>query len=221
MPVLSLVRRTAAYAAIVGAVAATFWVYAITPHPSSAPPESADGLLDRADTLAWGHRWADATPLYAKAQQLFLDQHRPSKALYVAVSQIPADESVSLQNKILLIRDDLKRPEAQDAETRIRILTVLGMTETNYDASNARATWEEVRSLALRLHHPELASRADGEQGIANFILGDTATAKKQVIRAWVSPHSRTIRRRKCVMPACTEPAPLKEVTISRHEAAR
>jgi len=32
----------------------------------------------------------------------------------------------------------------------------------------------------------ELASRAEGEQGIAAFILGDTDTAKKQVVKAWV-----------------------------------
>src|ERR1700730_7177176 len=46
------------------------YYYAITPHHSSAPPESAEGLLDRADTLAWGNRWAEAQLLYARAQRL-------------------------------------------------------------------------------------------------------------------------------------------------------
>jgi tetratricopeptide (TPR) repeat protein len=60
------------------------------------------------------------------------------------------------------------------------------MLETNYDAAQARATWGEVRNLALKRGHLELASRAEGEQGIAAFILGDTDTAKKQVVKAWV-----------------------------------
>jgi CHAT domain-containing protein len=59
------------------------------------------------------------------------------------------------------------------------------MLETNYDASKARSTWQDVAALAIKLHHYELATRATGEQGIAAFILGDTETAKRQVIRAW------------------------------------
>jgi hypothetical protein len=34
-------------------VAAGLYLCFVTPHHSSAPPESAVGLLDRADTLAW------------------------------------------------------------------------------------------------------------------------------------------------------------------------
>ncbi|RZU29643.1 hypothetical protein BDD14_6237 [Edaphobacter modestus] len=55
------------------------YLYLISPHHNSAPPESADGLIDRADTLAWGNRWADALPLYARAQHLFEGQKQPSK----------------------------------------------------------------------------------------------------------------------------------------------
>src|ERR1035437_5343250 len=77
------------------------YFYAVTPHHSTAPPDSADGLLDKADTLSWGNRWAEAQPIYAKASQLFRFQNRPSKALYSAVSEIPADESVSAPATIL------------------------------------------------------------------------------------------------------------------------
>lgn len=42
------------------------YFYAIGPHHSSAPPESPAGLLERADELAWGNKWAEAQPLYAK-----------------------------------------------------------------------------------------------------------------------------------------------------------
>ena len=49
-----IVRKIFATLAITLLVAGCAYYYAITPHHSSAPPESAEGLLDRADTLAWG-----------------------------------------------------------------------------------------------------------------------------------------------------------------------
>ena len=179
------VRKTATVTGLAIALVGGAYFYAVTPHHSSAPPDSADGLLDKADTLSWGNRWAEAQPIYAKASQLFRLQNRPSKALYAAVSEIPADESVSAPATILKLTQDLAKPEAQDPETKLRILTIRGMLQINYDAAEARATWQEVFSLAIKLHHYELATRAEGEQGIAAFILGDTDTAKKQVVRAW------------------------------------
>jgi CHAT domain-containing protein len=180
-----IVRRIFATLGITLLVAGCAYYYAITPHHSSAPPESAEGLLDRADTLAWGNRWADALPLYQKAQQLYTSQHELSKALYAQVSQVPPNESLSVPATIWELTQDLARPEAADPETKLRILTIRGMFETNYDAARARSTWQQVSTLALSLYHYDLASRATGEQGIAAFILGDTETAKKEVIRAW------------------------------------
>jgi hypothetical protein len=55
------------------------------------------------------------------------------------------------------------------------------MLETNYDAAQAQTTWEQVKNLALKRGHLELGSRAEGEQGIAAFILGDTETAKNRL----------------------------------------
>ena len=84
-----------------------------------------------------------------------------------------------------MLTHDLALPEAQEPETRLRVLTILGMLEVNYDAGMARATWADVETLAIRQHHYLLASRAVGEQGIAAFLLGDIATAKKNVVKAW------------------------------------
>ena len=180
-----IVKKIFATLGIMFLVAGGVYYYAITPHHSSAPPDSAAGLLDRADTLAWGNRWADALPLYQKAERLYTSQHELSKALYARVSQIPTNESVSIPATLWALTQDLARPEAADPETRLRILTIRGMFETNYNASEARSTWRDVAALAMKLHHYELATRAIGEQGIAAFILGDTESAKAQVIRAW------------------------------------
>lgn len=84
----------------VGGLGGAYW-YAISPHHSFAPPESAEGLLNRADTLSWMNRWAEARPLYAKAAGLFTAAHQPAKALYATVSEIPADESASAPANIL------------------------------------------------------------------------------------------------------------------------
>src|ERR1700710_2499345 len=132
---MSLVRsgkRALLVVGIASVVLGGTYLYLNTPPHSSTPPKSAIGLLDRADTLAWGNRWTDAQPLFLKAEQLFTHQHDVSKALYARVSQIPPDESGSIPEKILSLTKDLQRPEAQDTETRLRILMIRGMLETNY-----------------------------------------------------------------------------------------
>ncbi len=147
-----------------------------------------EALLKRADEMSWLNSWIAAAPLYRQAELQFIKEHQPSKALYARVSQMPAhsESTTTLPSQIATLRHDLTLPEAHDAETRLRILTILGMLETNYDAGMARDTWAQVETLATRQHHLLLASRAIGEQGIAAFLLGDIATAKKDVVRAWM-----------------------------------
>ena len=171
-------------AVAVGGLGGAYW-YAITPHHSFAPSASAEGLLYRADTLSWTNRWAEARPVYARAAELFTTAHQPAKALYASVSEIPSDESTSAATNILRLTQALNTPGGHDPATKLRILTIRGMLETNYDASEALATWRQVEQLALSQRAFMLATRSGGEQGIAAFILGDTQTAKTQVVKAW------------------------------------
>ena len=161
------------------------YYYAVIPHHPDVPAGSAADLLFRADTLAWNDRWEEAAPLYQRAEFLYRTQGNQAKALYAAVSQIPPNQSVDIPATIWSLTADCAQPGASDPETRLRILTVRGILQTNQDAAQAHATWEEVEKLARKLHHYELATRAIGEQGIAAFILGDALTAKKQVVLAW------------------------------------
>jgi CHAT domain-containing protein len=148
---------------------------------------SPEALLKQADEMSWLNNWIAAEPLYRQAELEFAERHQLSRALYARVSEMPAhsESSSTVPVQIALLTKDLALPEAQDAETRLRILTILGMLEVNYDAGMARKTWEEVENLARDRHHYLLASRAVGEQGIAAFLLGDIATAKKKVVKAW------------------------------------
>ncbi len=150
-------------------------------------PDLPEALLERADKMSWLNSWIAAAPLYHQAELQFIQEHNLSKALYARVSQVPAqsESSTTIPSQIAVLRRDLILPEAQDPETRLRILTILGMLEVNYDSGMARKTWAEVEALAIRQRHYLLASRAIGEQGIAAFLLGDIATAKKDVVKAW------------------------------------
>ena len=148
---------------------------------------SPEALLKQADEMSWLNSWIEAEPLYRQAEQEFTQRHQLSKALYARVSQMPAhsESSTSIPVQIALLLKDLDLPEAKDPEVRLRILTILGMLEVNYDSEMARQTWTEVQTLANRQHHYLLVARAMGEQGVAAFLLGDIATAKKNVVKAW------------------------------------
>jgi hypothetical protein len=135
--------------------------------------DSAGALLRRADELSWNGNWFAAAPLYRQAEIKYAAEGNRAKALYAQVSQIPARaESVSLADTIYALNQDLSKPDAADAETRLRILLVRGTIENNYDASMARQAWKQVADLATRQRHLLLASRALGEQGIAAFLAG-------------------------------------------------
>lgn len=151
-------------------------------------PNSPEELLKRADKISWLNNWIGAAPIYRQAQLDFRKRGQASKALYAQVSQVPAhmESSTPLPDQIALLRHDLTLPAARNTQTRLRILTILGMLETNYDAGMAQKTWAKVESMALHQGHFLLASRAIGEQGIAAFLEGNIALAKKDVLRAWM-----------------------------------
>ncbi len=154
----------------------------------SSPKLSPGSLLARANELSWNNNWIEAAPLYAQAETLFERSNRPSQALYAHVSQfIPRAEAEPLPALLVELERDLKLPAAREPETRLRILVIRGMIETNYDSAMAAKTWGEVQTLAERRGEFELMARAMGEQGIADFLLGDFSNAKKLVTRAWLT----------------------------------
>src|ERR1035438_6461865 len=111
-------------------------------------PVSPEAILARADEMSWLNSWIEAEPLYRQAELQFTQRHKLSKALYARVSEMPAqsESSTSVPAQIVLLTHDLSLPEAQEPETRLRVLTILGMLEVNYDSGMARKTWEEVEA---------------------------------------------------------------------------
>src|SRR5450755_867813 len=103
-------------------------------------PGTPEALLQRADEMSWLNSWIAAEPLYRQAEVLFIQEHKPSRALYARVSEMPphSESSTSVPAQIAILTHDLALPEAHDPETRLRILTILGMLEVNYDSGMAR-----------------------------------------------------------------------------------
>ena len=150
-------------------------------------PDDPDWLLQQADEQAWLNDWMSAAPVFHKAELLYQQRNEQAKALYAHVSRMMATSEMSgFAPQIALLTDDLQLPAARDPETRLRILTIRGMLETNYDAGLALKTWTEVGELARRQHHYMLASRALGEEGIAAFLLGDINGAQEKVMKAYL-----------------------------------
>jgi hypothetical protein len=149
-------------------------------------PNPVSRLLEQADEKAWLNNWIDAAPLYQKVEERCRERNDQSCALYARVSQIPANsETASIASQIAQLSKDLTLPAARDYRTRLRVLSVRGMLEVNYDAAMTSATYSAIETMALQRGHFLVAARARGEQGIADFLTGNIATAKRKVVYAW------------------------------------
>jgi CHAT domain-containing protein len=150
------------------------------------PTDAATALLRQADTLSWNNQWIEAQPLYLAAEIRFKQENRQAEALYAHVSQyIPRAESEPMAPLLQDLQNSLETPYGHVTATKIRILTIEGMIATNYDASMARSVWKQVEEMASQHQEYRLMMRAQGEQGIAAFLLGDLANAKRLVAHAW------------------------------------
>jgi CHAT domain-containing protein len=148
---------------------------------------SAEADLRNANEMAFNNNWMGAAPVYRQAEGKFRAKNDATHALYAHVSQIPAQmESRPLPELIAEAGALLNNPGASDPETRLRILTVKGMLELEYDSALAKGTWHEVEIQAKRLGQWRLASRASGEQGILAFLLGNISEAKDRVKGAYL-----------------------------------
>jgi CHAT domain-containing protein len=143
-------------------------------------------LRELADEKAWLNDWIGASPLYQQLEQVCETAKDDSCVLYARVSQIPPrSETLSLPDQIRALTQDLDLPSAQSYDTHLRILSVRGMLEVNYDAAMTRKTYSEIEKLAWQRGRFLVAARAIGEQGIAEFLSGNIQSAKRKVIYAW------------------------------------
>ncbi len=177
-------KKSARIATVVALIAVVSIGVRLLNRPRPGTPESD---VARADEMAFNNNWIGAASLYRTAQIKFKARGDLSQALYAEASQIPAImESRPLPDLIAATNALLRRPGAENPHVRLRILTVKGMLELEYDAGVAKATWAEVEKEATQLGELRLASRASGEQGILAFLLGDVTEATSRVKGAYV-----------------------------------
>src|SRR5438309_8716758 len=91
-----LVLKSIAFSVlIVGSLVVIFYSIRWLTRPT---PDSVEGLLARADDLAWNNNWTAAFPLFGKARVLFERRGDYEHALYAKVSQVP----VLMENRSLV-----------------------------------------------------------------------------------------------------------------------
>jgi tetratricopeptide (TPR) repeat protein len=180
---LSLTKAVVLFSAVAVFAGLTFCIVEWIGRPSPGSPE---GLVSRADEMAWNNDWNGAAPLYTRAETLFRRKGDMAHALYAKVGRVPVlMEKTNLASLIAELNENLKLPAASAPDIRSRILEVKGRCEEEYDAGLAAQTFAEVQSLALSRHKLYLASRASGERGIMLFTLGKFGEAATLVQRAY------------------------------------
>jgi len=183
---MARINRSGLVVVLTGLIVAAIGLVVLRRHRAQA--NTPEAILARADALSWNNNWLEAAPLYARAERLFREEGKQSEALYAHVSQfIPRAEAEPLPGLLFELRQDQQLQTAQDANTKLRLLVIRGMIETNYDAGMASQTWAQVETLAERRGEIRLMFRAMGEQGVADFLRGDFSSARKRVTRAWLA----------------------------------
>ena len=146
-------------------------------------------ILEEADRLAWVKNWTRAEPLFARAEQLFTESGDERNALYARVGrlrgQLPRLSILETSNQLAELLED---PLVQnDAELRLRVLTVKGDTDMDLDSDLARRDWTEALEVARSLGDTAWEARATGELGIIDFLQGDSAAAMIKMSTALTS----------------------------------
>lgn len=147
---------------------------------------SPQNLLADADYLANLGNWEKARPYFAKAERLYAQRGDQRDALYAKISCVEADvEKGSYTKAAHYLSEQLKNPIVQnDANLKLRCLTVKGIVDLNTNTIDAERDWNEALNVAKGLHDTTWQNRATGWLGILDFVNGNGSGAGKKVIGA-------------------------------------
>lgn len=148
--------------------------------------ENPSELLKEADRLAWLKNWSKAEPLFARAEELFREQGDQRNALYAMVGKLRGQlPRLPVEQTSNQLADLLDNPVVRnDALLRLRILTVKGDTDMDFDIDLAQRDWSDALALARSLGDRQWEARATGELGIIDFMQGNTTAAMLKVSTA-------------------------------------
>lgn len=152
----------------------------------NAQQSDAKHLIGEGDRLAWLKNWQAAEPFFAKAEPLFREAGDRRNELYAQIGRIRGE----LQKRGLfetstfldsLLDDPLLK---NDAQLRLRCLTVKGDVDMDFDTDLAERDWTEALSIAKTDGDSPWINRANGELGLISFLHGDYSTGALRVMGA-------------------------------------
>jgi hypothetical protein len=148
-------RRTAALAPVAS-------------HSSSADVLSSRNLravLAVADHFYWLNNGTAAGPLYARAEQLSLEEGDTRSALHAKVGRLRSNaETMSFVDLSRLLGEQLQSPIVkEDKELQLWCLIAKGYTDVEIDYRAAERDWLQAQRLAKDLGEKQWVNRASGE----------------------------------------------------------
>lgn len=148
-----------------------------------AQPATHLADLQEADRLAWLTDWYSAAPIYERAERSAIGAGDKRNALYARFGRLRGEMQTSaLADLSEILARDLETPILKgDERLRLRLLTVKGDIDLEFDIDAAYNDWSEVQQLAQKLGEPGWENRARGELGMISFLKGNTGEAGRLV----------------------------------------
>jgi len=162
----------------------------LVPASSAQDSDNPDTLLNQALYLGDLYNWADATPLFSRAEELYTARGDKRNTLYSHLGLIRSSmEQRSLPETSEELGQQLDTNPLLQSDTPLRLfcLVVRGDIDGELDAEPMRRDWEAVLELANELKDKKWQNRASGEIGFALFLEGDIQTARQKVAGALIA----------------------------------
>jgi len=156
---------------------------------SGGSPEDPYALLARADRFYWLNNRAQAAPLYAKAERLFVEKGDVLNQVHAKVGYLRSEaERMSFVDVSRSLDDQLRNPVVlADSRLRMWCLIAKGYTDIEIDYRAAKQDWLQVQDIAKSLSENRWVTRASGELGLIAFLEGNLGQAARLVGGALLS----------------------------------
>jgi len=146
-------------------------------------------LLGIADHFYWLNNGPAAAPLYARAEQLFLERGDAQNELHAKVGRLRSEaETMSFVDLSRFLDERLQTPMVQsDKRLRLWCLIAKGYTDIEIDYRATKQDWIEAEHIANGLGEKQWATRASGELGLIAFLEGNPGRAARLLGSALLS----------------------------------
>jgi CHAT domain-containing protein len=159
-------------------------------HEQTSPSnEDPAAILQQAVHLADLYNWADAAPLFERAEELYKSRSDSRNALYAHLGKIRSTmEQLALPEVSAELGAELETDPLLQSDKQLRLfcLVVKGDIDGEIDATPSRRDWEEALQIATELGDAKWKNRVSGEIGFAMFLQGDVMSARQKVAGALI-----------------------------------